>query len=294
MNTLERVIMKSTDHKRLFGWKSQLFVIVCFIFMIYQVIYDEKNEEPIEKSVETFEESSKTWITMSLCWSENAQVHGKWRFPYKKALPFSTALWLKFAPVKVIVQIVYSEYEISSELRDYKTKLEALGALVYLVKTGNEIDCVLKSQLVRLLAYELPYIKDNDIIVTADVDAFVMSKDLYKPLTLPNRQIWIFRYDNTLMTGSTFNMPFIGIRKETFKTLLNYNSDMDLPESGTLGQNLPEMVKHYIEKLDLSEASLWDLDQNIFTHEILSSGLCTLPAKHKLWSYLHVNENVTR
>ena len=50
------------------------------------------------------------------------------------------------------------------------------GAVVFLVPTGSEMKCVLKSQMIRLLAYALPFIRDEDIIVTADVDAFVMTK----------------------------------------------------------------------------------------------------------------------
>ena len=78
--------------------------------------------------------------------------------------------------------------------------------------TGSDMKCVLKSQMIRLLAYALPFIRDDDIIVTADVDAFVMTKDIYKPLLLPGRQIWIYRYAFTMGTGATFMMPFIGIK----------------------------------------------------------------------------------
>ena len=45
-----------------------------------------------------------------------------------------------------------------------------------MVPTGSDMKCVLKSQMIRLLAYALPFIRDEDIIVTADVDAFVMTQ----------------------------------------------------------------------------------------------------------------------
>lgn len=147
---------------------------------------------------------------MSLCWSANAHVLGKDHFPYKESVPLSTQLWHQFTPAQVILQIIYSESQISAELKDYKTHLESLGAKVFLIPTGNDIQCVLKSQLQRLLAYLLPFIEDQDIVVTADVDAFVMTTDLYKPLMLPNKQIWLYRYALTLDTTSTFMMPFIG------------------------------------------------------------------------------------
>ena len=74
----------------------------------------------------TFENSEgpRTWITMGLCWSANAQVHGKEKFPYKDAAPLSSQLWMKITPAKVIMQIVYSESEISDELKEYKKELE--------------------------------------------------------------------------------------------------------------------------------------------------------------------------
>ena len=85
-------------------------------------------------------------------------------------------------------------------MKEYKRSLESYGATVFLVPTGSEIKCVLKSQLIRLLAYQLPFVKDEDIIVTADVDAFPMTKDIYKPLLL-NRKIWLYRYAFTLGSG---------------------------------------------------------------------------------------------
>ena len=121
---------------------------------------------------------------MSVCWSANAKVHGKENFPYKEAMVMSSQLWMKFTPAKVVAQVVYSEDQVSSELSDYKKELEKHGVRVLLVKTGNDIKCVLKSQLIRILAYLLPFIKPQDIIVTADVDAFIMSYDIFKPLSI--------------------------------------------------------------------------------------------------------------
>ena len=109
---------------------------------------------------------SQTYITMGLCWSENAQLHGKENFPYKQAAPLSAQLWMKFTPAKVILQIVYSEPKISEDLKTYKEELESYGVLVYLVPTGPDIKCVLKSQMIRLFAYTLPFINDEDIIIT--------------------------------------------------------------------------------------------------------------------------------
>ena len=88
---------------------------------------------------------------------------------FKEAAPLSAQLWMKFTPAKVILQIVYSEPEISKELLNYKKELEKYGTLVYLAPTGSDMKCVLKSQMIRLVAYSLPFIQDQDIIVTGIV-----------------------------------------------------------------------------------------------------------------------------
>jgi len=252
---------------------------------------DLKNKKPGNLSVS----SSTTWITMALCWSGNVQILGKNKFPYREAVPLSTQLWHKFTPAKVIVQIVYSDAEVPPDLEIYKYDLEKLGATVFLVPTGEEITCVLKSQLIRLLAYNFPFIQDNDIIVTADVDAFVMTKDIYKPLTLP-REIYLYRYANTLDSGITFNMPFIGIKASVWRGMFKtYDLSQDRPKKGLVGNGLPKMVEYYRQKLNISkDNNNWYIDQDVFSHEILSTGLCSLPKNHILWKRLKIDPSLPR
>ena len=154
----------------------------------------------------------------------------------------------------------------------------------------------MKSQLIRLLAYLLPFIRDDDIIVTADVDAFVMTSDIYKPLMLPDPKIWLFRYGHTLVRGSTFNIPFIGIKASVWKNLFTYDSSQDDLEAGILGNGLSVMIDKYEKKLNYqnTHTSTWDVDQDIFTHEILNTGLCSLPKDHKLWQRLHIDPSIPR
>jgi len=309
------------DHRRTLGWKGLAIIVMC-IFCIYkmdQIALDtdssqslsapkpalsmldihslvEKHHDDAVSNIKdvTFENSEgpRTWITMGLCWSANAQVHGKENFPYKDAAPLSAQLWMKMTPTKVILQIVYSEEEISDELKEYKKELESYGAVVFLVPTGSDMKCVLKSQMIRLLAYALPFIRDDDIIVTADVDAFVMTKDIYKPLLLPGRQIWIYRYAFTMGTGATFMMPFIGIKASVWKNILQYDLSMDQPDKGLLGNGLPKMIEDYGTKMSFSESYTWDIDQHILSHAILSSGLCSLPGDNKLWKELNIEPRV--
>ena len=53
-------------------------------------------------------------------------------------------------------QIVYKE--MSEKLLKYKEELESYGALVKLVETGD-MACVLKAQIIRVLAFLLPEVR---------------------------------------------------------------------------------------------------------------------------------------
>ena len=150
---------------------------------------------------------------------------------------------------------VYSEEEVSDELKDYKLKLESFGVIVFLVKTGSDIKCVLKSQIIRILAYLFPFVKSNDIIVTADVDAFVMTPEIYQPLIkMPKKKIWLYRYSNTVSSGSTFMMPFIGAKAHVWREILEYDESGDFPDEGNIGNNIPNMIKSYGMKMNFNDS----------------------------------------
>ena len=71
--------------------------------------------------------------------------------------------------------------------------------------------CVLSSQLVRLAAHHYhPYIQDDDIIITADVDAFIMSSDILLPLLHHKVDVWVWQYELSQAEDWTFAMSFIG------------------------------------------------------------------------------------
>ena len=52
-------------------------------------------------------------------------------------------------------QIVHNQTEPSEKLLKYKAELEGYGALVKMVPAGD-MNCVLKSQIIRVLAFLLP------------------------------------------------------------------------------------------------------------------------------------------
>ena len=102
-------------------------------------------------------EIPQIWISMGLCWSNNAQYYGKEHFPYREAAPLSAQLWMRLSPsIKVVLYVVYSESEPTQQLIEYKEKLENFGTLVKLVPQASGLTCVLESQLIRIMAYLLP------------------------------------------------------------------------------------------------------------------------------------------
>ena len=152
-------------------------------------------------------------IHVGLCWGENAQVHGKEKFPYSEAALRSTQLWHKMTNATVIMQLVYSMPHPPKELLEYKARLASYGAQVLLLQSGH-LPCVLTAQLVRLLAFQCEFVREEDIVVTADVDAFIMTPEILRPLK-KKVSVWIWRYELSYHMGYTFMMPFIAARRKT-------------------------------------------------------------------------------
>ena len=71
-------------------------------------------------------------------------------------------------------------------------------------------------QVTRLIApYLHPVIGDQDVVITADVDAFIMTPDILRPLDeFGDKKVWVWQYETTATNQWTFAMSFIGrIRK---------------------------------------------------------------------------------
>ena len=158
---------------------------------------------------------------------------------------------------------------------------------MFLIPTGSNIKCVLKSQMIRLLTFTFPFIEDNDIIITSDVDAFIMKREIVNPLLLPDIKIWIFRYMLTYVTGYSFHMVFIAMKKTFWKQILHYDSSLDEPNIGLIGNGLPKMIFEYGKKM-IFDQNTWDIDQQILSHAILESGLCSLPESNNLWKQVNL------
>ena len=231
--------------------------------------------------------SSKIWASMGLCYSTNAQFSGKSHYPYRDVTPLALLLWRYHLPeVNTIVRIVYNENKVDEMMNAYAKMLERAGAVVEWIKAG-EMDCVLKSQLVRLFAGEHPAIGEDDIVMTVDVNLFVMKRSILQPLyTAPDMVAWVPQYEDTASIstgrGETFNQNLIAMRAKTWSSITGYNG------------SLLHLVNDFKEKLGLIEElgqSSWYYDQIITTYSLLSSGICTVPKESGLWKMPGISFN---
>ena len=210
-----------------------------------------------------------------LCWGENAQVLGKEKFPYSEAALRSVQLWHRLTPARVVLTIVYTGDTVTGELEEFRKKMEGFGADVALVR-AEELSCVTTSQLVRILAQvHHPIIRDEDIVITADVDAFIMTPSILKPLK-KKVKVWIWRYELSYANSFTFMMPFIGARSNTWREMIHYNG------------SLKGMVDHYMKLINISSIENWDIDQDIVTYAILTNKMCSLQKSNKVWGKLNL------
>ena len=74
---------------------------------------------------------------------------------------------------------------------------------------GQNVSCILQSQVSRLFLYQRPFIKPNDVIVTVDVNLFVMASHILEPIDqFDSMQAWIFQYEETAHIQSGFGETF--------------------------------------------------------------------------------------
>jgi len=216
---------------------------------------------------------------MGLCYSKNAEHNGKSQYPYKDVTPLALLLWRYHLPqVSTIVRIVYTEMEVNAMMKAYGEMLERAGAVVEWLKAGD-MDCVLKSQLVRIFAGEHPLVGPDDIVMTVDVNLFVMTPAILHPiLSSPGMIAWLPQYEETASIptgrGETFNQNLIAMKAKTWLSITGYKG------------NLTELVERYKRDLGLLAevgTSTWYYDQLITTHALLSSKICTVPKESGLW-----------
>ena len=242
---------------------------------------DQDQDQPKDQDQDQDQDQGQgpdVWVSMGLCYSANAKIMGKSHYPYKEVTPLSLLLWRYYLPtVRTIVRVVYTEKNITDTMRAYSSVLERAGALVEWVEAGA-MDCVLKSQLIRLFAGENPNVMPDDIVMTVDVNLFVMTKDILLPIiTSPWMTAWVPQYEDSASIstgkGRTFNQNLIAMKAKTWCSITQYTG------------NLTELVERYKKKLGLGGEKLgtWYYDQLITTHALLDSRICTVPRQSGLW-----------
>ena len=110
---------------------------------------------------------------------------------YHVAAALAAKLWVNQTngAVNVVITAVYAGKEPPKELTEYAAKVEGDKVKV-IFESAGEMKCAQKSQLVRMYLFEKDFVKDEDIIVTADADAFVIGDKLVQILREPHA-VWI-------------------------------------------------------------------------------------------------------
>ena len=182
----------------------------------------------------------KLWVSMALCLSKNTKVHGKSKYPYALSAPLAILLWYHFVPgIRVIMYLVYHNSEKDDEHAKAQRKLyeDQLRQTNVEIRwaMSDDMDCVTKSQIIRMWAFQDHMIDDNDVVITADVDLYVMTPKILDPIhEHPDVKVWLFQYDytaaNSIKFGETFKQNLIsatakGWFRKSFQKLLieNYN-----------------------------------------------------------------------
>ena len=126
---------------------------------------------------------------MAVCWSGNTNFHKKEKFPYQAATKLATSLWTVKTKYRPIVYVIYDRADgANPALETYLKELTAIGARVESVAT-DDMACSLKAQLQRMFAFQLDFVGDEDVVVTSDVDTFVMHPRIFEPLKEEKYQV---------------------------------------------------------------------------------------------------------
>ena len=206
----------------------------------------------------------KVWISMGLCLDETAQIYGKGLHPYQDSLVWAARLWRHFFPdaeqVGLLVTLVSDGT--SGKHGNLVAQLKQQKVVIRFVHPHPLLGCVTSSQLVRSYAFKAKQVQKHDIVVTADVDAWPTSARVLQPLfEHPSVLVWIWQYQYSLESGSTFPMSFIGMAAELWRTILSTRT-------------MAEWLAYLNVSSHTSAERMWYTDQRIVTNAILLNRLC--------------------
>ena len=178
------------------------------------IITKSQKEWRTWKTSGLFEKKRKIWISMGLCFTKNTEMYGKRKYPYAQVTPLAIILWYHFFPtINVIIYLVYDKNENDDRRKLYEDQLRQTKVEIRWIKS-DDMSCVSKSQLIRMWAFQEPMIKNDDIIITVDVNLFAATSKILDPIfENPNLKLWNFQWHRAAFVntsiGETFNQNLI-------------------------------------------------------------------------------------
>ena len=167
------------------------------------------------------------WISMGLCFSTNTKMYKKQNYPYAQVTPLAILLWYHFFPdIRIILYLVYDQFESNDRRYLYEEQLNQTNVEIRWVQE-DDIDCVTKSQLIRMWAFQDTMIKEKDIIITVDVNLFVVSPNILKPIyDNLDKKLWVFMWYDTAFIetgiGETFNQNLMSAESRGKYTITGF------------------------------------------------------------------------
>ena len=111
--------------------------------------------------------------------------------PYHEAAALAAKLWTNQtnSSVSVVLTIIHLGEEPPEEMMDYVEKIENDNVKVIYEKAGY-MACSLKAQLIRMYLFEKDFVREGDLIMISDADAFVIGEKAVKILD-QSHSVWI-------------------------------------------------------------------------------------------------------
>jgi len=185
----------------------------------------------------------KIWASLGLCWGENFQNYGKQDFPYARAAVYATKLWKSqsYNQIDVVITIVLAPgHDEGQELGAYIRELRDAGATVVTQPTLWS-NCVQQSQVVRMYSFLHPFIAEDDIIITADVDTFIIGDSVMKMLSVAST-VWVGEFVHTASTGGSIPMALVAMTARQWKQSLDFSQPLGIKA------DMAETVKAFEKK----------------------------------------------
>ena len=182
-----------------------------------------------KQNISNISPKRQIWISMALCFSKNTHMYRKKKYPYAQVTPLAILLWnYFFQDIRIILYLIYDKYELKETRKLYEETLKQTNVEIRWVEEGD-LDCVTTSQLIRMWAFKEPMIKESDIIVTVDVNLFVVSPKILEPIyKYPDKKVWVFGWHDTSYiesgVGETFNQNLMSAESKGIDTIYHLSS----------------------------------------------------------------------